>query len=168
MIKPAVESDFNTIYEIINDASIAYKGIIPEDRWHEPYMPEKELSEQMDDGVIFYCYYDDGRIAGVMGIQDKGDVKLIRHAYVRTSRRNNGIGGKLLQFLISASDKPLLIGTWRDASWAVSFYIKHGFTVVSEDEKNILLRKYWKIPDRQIETSVVLADSNYKKQYSPR
>ncbi|HNX23229.1 MAG TPA: GNAT family N-acetyltransferase [Spirochaetota bacterium] len=163
MIRAAAQDDFDTIYEIINDASIAYKGIIPEDRWHEPYMPESELLEQIDDGVNFYCYCDKTRITGVMGIQDKGDVKLIRHAYVRTSERGKGIGSKLLEFLMKESDKPLLIGTWETASWAISFYVKHGFNIVSRGEKDGLLGKYWKIPKRQMETSVVLSDNNYRK-----
>lgn len=163
MIRAAAQDDFDTIYEIINDASIAYKGIIPEDRWHEPYMPESELLEQIDDGVNFYCYCDKTSITGVMGIQDKGDVKLIRHAYVRTSERGKGIGSKLLEFLMKESDKPLLIGTWETASWAISFYVKHGFNIVSREEKDRLLGKYWKIPKRQMETSVVLSDNNYRK-----
>ncbi|MFZ1978911.1 MAG: GNAT family N-acetyltransferase [Bacteroidota bacterium] len=164
MIIPATENDFDTIYEIINDASIAYKGIIPEDRWHDPYMPKTELREQIDDGVEFYCAFNGNQITGVMGIQDKGDVQLIRHAYVRTNQRNKGIGGELLEFLMHKSTKPILIGTWKAASWAVSFYIKHGFSLASEEEKNNLLKKYWKIPARQIETSVVLVDNEYRKQ----
>jgi N-acetylglutamate synthase-like GNAT family acetyltransferase len=161
MIKPASLTEIDIIYEIINDASIAYKGIIPEDRWHDPYMPMNELLEQINDGVNFYCFHDGDHISGVMGIQDKGDVNLIRHAYVRTSKRNKGIGGTILEYLISKSDKPILIGTWKAASWAVSFYEKYGFQLVTEEEKNILLKKYWKIPERQIETSVVLADKKF-------
>lgn len=158
IIRPAAETDFNTIYEIINEAAIAYKGAIPDDRWHEPYMPQHELAAQIDDGVNFYCYELDGTVYGVMGIQDKGDVNLIRHAYVRTVKRNSGIGGILLSHLISGSEKPVLIGTWRAAVWAIGFYQKHGFTLVSDKEKTRLLKKYWNIPERQIETSVVLAD----------
>ncbi len=164
MIKPAADNDFDTIYEIINDASIAYKGIIPEDRWHEPYMSKTELKEQIDDGVHFYCYYEENQISGVMGIQDKGEVQLIRHAYVRTNLRNKGVGGGLLEYFMRKSDKPILIGTWKAASWAISFYKKHGFSLASEEEKNRLLKKYWKIPERQVETSVVLVDNAYRKQ----
>lgn len=161
MIRPATTGDFKTIYEIINDAAIAYKGVIPDDRWHEPYMPEEELAQQIHDGVKFFCYCEDDRVTGVMGIQDRGDVNLIRHAYVRTIQRNQGIGSSLLESLLDISEKPVLIGTWEAADWAVSFYEKHGFTLVTEEEKNRLLKKYWNIPERQVETSVVLADGNY-------
>jgi N-acetylglutamate synthase-like GNAT family acetyltransferase len=158
MIAPGNESDFDNIFAIINDAAIAYKGIIPEDRWHEPYMPASELRDQIADGVQFWCYWDDDEMIGVMGIQDKGEVTLIRHAYVKTTARNKGIGGKLLNHLINLATKPILIGTWADATWAIDFYKKHGFSLVTHEEKERLLRKYWNIPLRQIETSVVLAD----------
>ncbi len=163
MIRNATEEDFDEIYNVINDAAIAYKGIIPADRWHEPYMTKEELKIQTEDGVRFLCYVDDDKIIGVMGIQDKGDVNLIRHAYVITSQRKKGIGKILLRELIKDSEKLILIGTWRAAYWAIAFYEKHGFTLVSEEEKNILLRKYWNIPNRQVETSVVLADPKYKR-----
>jgi N-acetylglutamate synthase-like GNAT family acetyltransferase len=162
MIRNAIENDFDEIYNVINDAAIAYKGIIPADRWHEPYMTKEELKEQIEDGVRFSCYIDDNKIAGVMGIQDKNDVELIRHAYVITSKRKKGIGTLLIHELLKDSKKPILIGTWKAAHWAISFYERHGFFVVSEKEKNFLLRKYWNIPDRQVETSVVLADIKYK------
>ncbi|GGB03214.1 hypothetical protein GCM10011511_28120 [Puia dinghuensis] len=157
MIIPSTKENFTQIYEIINDAASAYKGIIPEDRWHEPYMSKTELQGQIDDGVTFWCYVENDVIIGVMGLQDKGDVTLIRHAYVRTTARNKGIGGKLLQHLSTLTSKPILIGTWADATWAIEFYKKHGFRVVSFEEKERLLRKYWSIPKRQIETSVVLS-----------
>ncbi|CAM1374269.1 GNAT family N-acetyltransferase [Tenacibaculum xiamenense] len=153
--------DFETIFEIINDASVAYKGIIPEDRWKEPYMSKEELNIQIEEGVEFWSYIENNEILGVMGIQFKGDVTLIRHAYVRTSARKKGIGGKLLNYLIEMTDLPVLIGTWADASWAISFYKKHSFRMVSEKEKNVLLKKYWSVPDRQIETSVVLVSSGW-------
>ena len=162
MVRKATQGDFQHIYEIINDAAIAYKGIIPADRWHEPYMPQTELEEQIADGVNFTCYLEDGEIVGVMGIQDKGEVNLIRHAYVTTKRRGGGIGGVLLRELVEASPKPILIGTWRAADWAIRFYEKHGFVQVSEEEKNRLLKTFWNIPDRQIETSVVLKDQRHK------
>lgn len=161
MIIESREEDFKDIYNIINDAASAYKGVIPDDMWHEPYMSEQELSVQIDDGVEFWCYVDKENIVGVMGIQDKSDVVLIRHAYVRTTERNKGIGGKLLSHLSGVSKKPILIGTWADASWAIDFYKKHGFQLVSFEDKEKLLRKYWKISVRQIETSVVLAGINF-------
>jgi N-acetylglutamate synthase-like GNAT family acetyltransferase len=162
MIRNATEEDFEEIYKVINDAAVAYKGIIPTDRWHEPYMPKEKLKTQIEDGVEFSCYVDEGQVIGVMGIQDKKDVYLIRHAYVKTSQRNKGIGTLLLQALIRESDKPILIGTWKAAQWAIGFYEKHGFSLVSEEEKNMLLGKYWSIPSRQVETSVVLANEKYK------
>jgi N-acetylglutamate synthase-like GNAT family acetyltransferase len=161
MVRSATPADFQRIYEIINDAAIAYKGIIPADRWHEPYMPQAELEEQIADGVRFNCYLEDDEIVGVMGIQDKGEVNLIRHAYVTTKRRGGGIGSILLRELVESSSKPILIGTWKAAEWAIRFYEKHGFTQVSEEDKNRLLKTFWNIPERQIETSVVLKDQRY-------
>lgn len=162
MIRKGTDDDFEEIFNIINDAAIAYKGVIPPDRWHEPYMSKKELQEQIGDGVRFSCYVDNNEIIGVMGIQDKADVILIRHAYVRTKQRKKGIGTILLQELIKDAKKPILIGTWKAADWAISFYEKHGFRLVEEEKKNPLLKKYWAIPDRQVETSVVLVDGKYK------
>ncbi|HZS08041.1 MAG TPA: GNAT family N-acetyltransferase [Blastocatellia bacterium] len=162
MIRKGTDADFEDIFTIINDAAIAYKGVIPPDRWHEPYMTREELQEQIEDGVRFSCYVDDDEIIGVMGIQDKADVELIRHAYVRTKQRKKGIGTLLLQELIKDAKKPVLIGTWKAADWAIRFYEKHGFRLVEEEEKDRLLRKYWAIPDRQVETSVVLVDGKYK------
>ena len=162
MIRNSSESDFNDIYNVINDAALAYKGIIPADRWHEPYMTREELQIQIEDGVKFLCYINNNKVVGVMGIQNKNDVKLIRHAYVITQERKKGIGTILIHELLKDSDKPILIGTWKAANWAISFYERHGFFVVSEEEKNSLLKKYWNIPDRQVETSVVLADAKYK------
>jgi N-acetylglutamate synthase-like GNAT family acetyltransferase len=163
MIREGTEKDFEEIFQVINDAAIAYKGVIPPDRWHEPYMTKEELKAQIDDGVRFSCYVDNNEIIGVMGIQDKSDVDLVRHAYVRTKKRSQGIGSLLLQELIKESKKPILIGTWKAAHWAIGFYEKHGFCLVDEDEKDRLLKKYWMIPDRQVETSVVLADEKYKR-----
>jgi N-acetylglutamate synthase-like GNAT family acetyltransferase len=161
MIRQCTATDFTTICEIINDAAVAYKGIIPADRWHEPYMPEAELQTQIDQGVQFWCYEEDGAILGVTGIQDKGDVTLIRHAYVRTKTRGKGIGGALLAHLAATSAKPILIGTWADAGWAIEFYKKHGYRLLSKAETAVLLRKYWSIPERQVETSVVLASGGW-------
>lgn len=163
MIRKATEQDFEAIFNVINDAAIAYKGVIPSDRWHEPYMTREELEVQIKDGVKFLCYVDNSEIVGVMGIQDKTDVELIRHAYVKTKQRNIGIGTMLLQKLTQDSTKPLLVGTWKAAHWAIKFYEKNGFCLVDEVEKNYLLKKYWAIPDRQVETSVVLVDENYRK-----
>ena len=162
MIRKGTEEDFEEIFNIINDAAEAYKGAIPSDRWHEPYMSKEELKAQIDDGVRFSCCVDNDEIVGVMGIQDKTDVQLIRHAYVRTKHRNKGIGTLLLLELMRDSTKPILIGTWKAADWAIRFYEKHGFCLVDEEEKSRLLKNYWSIPDRQAETSVVLADGKYK------
>ena len=158
MIRRCVETDFEVIYSIINDAAEAYRGIIPADRWKEPYMPRAEIQDALAAGVVFWGCEVDGQLAGVMGIQDIQDVTLIRHAYVRTSHRSQGIGGRLLAHLRTTSDRPILIGTWADATWAIRFYEKHGFEMVSTEEKNRLLRTYCSIPARQVETSVVLAE----------
>lgn len=162
-IRPVGEADFEEMYLIINDAATAYRGIIPADRWHEPYMPCEELRAGIADGIEFSGAYENGRLTGVMGIQDRGEVALIRHAYVRTVRRNAGIGGKLLEALCVSCSKPILIGTWADAVWAIRFYQKHGFVLVADpDRKNCLLRRFWGVPERQIETSVVLEESRRK------
>ncbi|MGJ1445850.1 GNAT family N-acetyltransferase [Sphingobacterium spiritivorum] len=162
MIIKCEQKDLNEIYEIINDASIAYKGVIPDDRWHEPYMSELELKNQIADGVEFWGYKEGKTLIGVMGIQYKGEVTLIRHAYVRTKERSKGIGRQLLAHLNSMATTPVLIGTWTDAKWAISFYLKNGFRLLERSEINILLPRFWTIPNRQIETSVVLASPNWK------
>ena len=159
VIRECKESDVDVIYEIINDAAQAYKGVIPEDRCHDPYMSEAELKQELHDGVVFWGFVDSNKLVGVMGIQDKSDVALIRHAYVRTNWRNIGIGTRLLHFLESTTDKTILIGTWADATWAITFYQKNGYQLLSKREKDQLLRKYWNIPERQIRTSVVLANT---------
>ena len=161
MIRVCIDDDFEAIFQIINDAAEAYRGIIPVDRWHEPYMPREELRAEVSAGVSFLGYEKDGELAGVMGTQDVQDVTLIRHAYIRTSQRGHGIGGELLGRIMGQATKPVLIGTWADAVWAVRFYENHGFKVVSTQEKETLLGKYWNVPDRQIETSVVLADQKW-------
>ena len=160
-IRASRAADVDTIYAIVNDAAQAYKGVIPADRWHEPYMPMDELVREIGDGIRFWVGEEDGRPLGVMGIQDKGDVALVRHAYVPTALQRKGVGSKLLRHIERLTAKPILIGTWKDASWAVSFYQRHGYTLLPEAEKEALLRKYWSIPARQIETSVVLADRRY-------
>jgi len=156
MIRKCTEPDVEAIYEIINDAAEAYRGIIPADRWHEPYMPREQLEQEINEGIEFWGFEEDRILVGVMGIQDKWDVTLIRHAYVKSRMRNRGVGSRLLRFLESTTKKPILIGTWADATWAVAFYQKHGYRLVSAEEKNRLLRRYWQIPERQVETSVVL------------
>ncbi len=163
MIRECTRADFNRIFEIINDAAQTYKGVIPEDRWHEPYMPFEELRDEIENGVVFWGLEQDGQLLGVMGIQDKGEVSLIRHAYVWTQAQGLGIGTKLLQYLESLTEKPILIGTWADASWAISFYEKNGYVLVPEQERSRLLVKYWFIAERQMEASVVLADQRWKK-----
>jgi len=157
IIRRSAAGDFGVILSIINDAARAYRGIIPADRWHEPYMPKEELTAEIDDGVEFWVAEDEGRVVGVMGIQDKGDVALVRHAYVVPTTQRSGIGTTLLRHIEGLVEKPILIGTWATASWAIEFYRRNGFDLVSQSEKDRLLRKYWSIPTRQIETSVVLA-----------
>lgn len=159
MIRRCYITEFDIILSIINDGAQAYKGIIPADRWHDPYMSRDELQREIDDGVSFWGYEDDGTLIGVMGIQAVKDVTLIRHAYVRTDFQKRGIGAELLAHLRTQTSDPVLIGTWSDARWAIRFYERHGFHVVQNDEKNRLLKTYWNIPERQIETSVVLAEN---------
>ncbi|WP_339286129.1 GNAT family N-acetyltransferase [Paenibacillus sp. FSL R5-0486] len=159
MIRLCKSMDMDVMYQIINDAAKAYKGVIPDDRYHEPYMTLEELKCEMNDGVVFWGFEEKNLLLGVMGIQDKGDVCLIRHAYVRTNQRNSGIGTKLLSHMVALTNKPILIGTWDSAEWAKKFYLKNGFKMVSPDEKKKLLNTYWNVPERQIETSVVLCDS---------
>ena len=165
MIRKCTVSDLKTIFDIVNDASIAYKGVIPADRWHEPYMPLEEIRHEIEHGVIFWGFEKECDLLGVMGIQDKGDVALIRHAYVRSRSHKQGIGQNLLLHLEGLTEKPILIGTWKAASWAISFYEKNGYALVSKTEKIRLLQKYWSIPERQIETSVVLANKTWLKNY---
>jgi GNAT superfamily N-acetyltransferase len=161
MIRKCNDGDFETLSSIVNDAAQAYKGVIPADCWHEPYMSREHLRHEMDSGVAFWGYEENGTLLGVMSIQDVQDVTLIRHAYVRTAYRNHGVGGKLISHLMTLISRPALVGTWADAVWAVRFYEKHGFRLVSREEKDRLLGKYWSISDRQTETSVVLADQKW-------
>jgi GNAT superfamily N-acetyltransferase len=167
MIRRCDSADFEEIFAIINDGAQAYRGIIPADRWDEPYMSQEKLQHEIDAGVEFWGFAsdddEDSSLAGVMGIQDVQDVTLIRHAYVRSSHQKRGIGADLLAHLRMQSDRPVLIGTWADATWAIRFYQRYGFRMVPLEEKIQLLRKYWTVPDRQIETSVVLADDRWPK-----
>lgn len=166
MIRRCSEADVPAMFAIINDAAQAYRGVIPEDRWHDPYMPEAELRAEIAAGVVFWGCEQGGRLVGVMGLQAVKDVALIRHAYVATGARRGGIGGRLLRHLMRETDRPVLVGTWATASWAVRFYEQHGFTVTTPEEKTRLLRSYWSIPDRQIETSVVLVDERWRRAAS--
>jgi len=157
-IRPCQKADFAAMLQIINDAAQAYRGVIPPDCWREPYMPKRELQNELASGVAFWGSEESAELVGVMGLQDVHDVSLIRHAYVRTVDRRRGIGAALLAQLRAMARKPILVGTWAAATWAIAFYEKHGFALVGGEEKNRLLRKYWSIPERQVDTSVVLAD----------
>jgi N-acetylglutamate synthase-like GNAT family acetyltransferase len=161
VIRKAVEGDRPAMLTIVNAAAQAYRGVIPADRWHEPYMPAGELASEIADGVVFWIEENDGRIVGIMGIQDKGDVALVRHAYVEPDAQRQGIGRRLLRHVQALAGKPVLVGTWAAATWAIDFYRRNGFSVVSPAQKDRLLRKYWSIPARQVETSVVLADRKW-------
>jgi len=165
MIRRCKESEFDTLYAIINDAARAYKGVIPKECWKEPYMSKDELREEIESGITFYGYDEGGELLGIMGIQHVEDVTLIRHAYVRTDKQNQGIGGKLLSYLREQTTRPILIGTWSNAIWAIRFYEKHGFKLIPHEKKDLLLRKYWSIPDIQVENSVVLADQKWFRMH---
>jgi GNAT superfamily N-acetyltransferase len=157
MIRSLASLDFDAILKVINDAAPAYKGVIPDDRWKEPYMSAEELKEEIEAGVQFFGWVEGGDLLGVAGIQALKDTTLIRHAYVLLRCQGRGIGTGLLEYLIGLAETPeILVGTWADATWAIRFYQKHGFKLVSSREKDRLLRTYWNIPERQIETSVVL------------
>jgi GNAT superfamily N-acetyltransferase len=157
MIRSLASHDFDAILEVINDAAQAYRGVIPDDRWKEPYMSAEELNEEIEAGVRFFGWMKGGRLLGVAGIQALRDTALIRHAYVLPAFQRKGIGTRLLKYLMGlAGTDEVLVGTWADATWAIRFYEKHGFRLVSSREKDRLLRKYWSINERQVETSVVL------------
>lgn len=160
-IRTCTAADVPRIFEIVNDAAQAYRGIIPADCWRTPYMPLEHLEQEMAEGVRFWGYDQGGELLGVMGMQARGDVDLIRHAYVRTEHRQLGIGRQLLVHLESMTTKPILIGTWAAATWAIGFYQKNGYRVLADSEAGNLLRKYWNIPERQIGVSVVLASSRW-------
>jgi GNAT superfamily N-acetyltransferase len=159
-LRPCTAEDLPRICEVINDAAVAYRGVIAADRWKEPYMPLAELQREIDAGVSFWGALDDDVLVAVMGLQHVNDVSLIRHAYTLTSKQGQGIGKALLKHVLAHTDRPVLIGTWTDATWAIGFYEAHGFRVLRE-EKDAVLRRYWTIPERQIEESVVLADERW-------
>jgi GNAT superfamily N-acetyltransferase len=163
-IRPCTDADFEAVFAIINDAAQAYRGVIPPDRWHEPYMPRDELRREIRRGVIFWGAEHRGALAGVIGSQDVLDVTLIRHAYVRSALRGRGVGSRLLAYLKTVARDPVLVGTWAAATWAIRFYERHGFELVRPEEKDRLLRTYWTIPARQVETSVVLADEAWRRR----
>ena len=157
MINEYTKNDTSTILHIINDASLRYKGIIPDDCWHEPFMLEQELIDEFNDGVHMYGYHHNNKLIGVIGIQEVEDVILIRHAYTLTSYQGKGTGSALLEYLLKKNQNSrLLVGTWRDATWAIRFYEKFGFVLHSKDQSTLLLKKYWKISSNQIKNSVVL------------
>ena len=157
MINEYTKSDTSTILHIINDASLRYKGIIPDDCWHEPYMSEQELVDEFKDGVHMYGYHLNNKLIGVIGIQEVKDVILIRHAYTLTSQQGKGTGSALLEYLLKKNQNShLLVGTWRNATWAIRFYEKFGFILHAKEQSALLLKKYWKIPSKQIKNSVVL------------
>ena len=157
MIKEYKKKDINKILNIINDASLKYKGVIPNNCWHEPYMSEDELIDEISDGVHMFGYHDNNKLISVIGIQEVKDATLIRHAYTLTSYQGKGIGSALLEHLLKKNQKSrILVGTWRKAEWAIRFYKKFGFIIHSKDQSAMLLKKYWKIPIKQINNSVVL------------
>ncbi len=167
LIRKSEDADLAGIFAIINEAAEAYREVIPTDRWHEPYMPEDELAREIANGIVFWVAEENGRLMGVMGMQDKGAVALVRHAYVSPTAQRMGVGTKLLRHVQGLTDKPILIGTWADASWAIDFYRRNGFTVLPDNHKERLLRTYWSIPERQAETSVVLADRRWMEAQPP-
>ena len=160
-IRPLNPEEIDRSLAIINQAALAYKGVIPADCWHEPYMPEGELRAETAAGVNFWAYENEGRLLGVMGRQDLAGVTLIRHAYVDPAAQRQGVGASLLAYLLEDTPNPVLVGTWAAAWWAIRFYEKHGFRLVTQEEKDRLLRTYWTISPRQVETSVVLADPKW-------
>jgi GNAT superfamily N-acetyltransferase len=158
VVRPCRENERATILRIVNAAAAAYRGVIPADRWREPYMPPHELEAEIAAGVVFWGYQAEGDLVGLMGIQHVRDVDLIRHAYVLPGSQRRGVGAALLEHLQEVSTRRMLVGTWAAAEWAVRFYRRHGFELVSAERKTALLEDYWTIPERQIETSVVLAN----------
>ena len=163
MIRQCIKHEFEQIYTIINDGALAYKGVIPEDCWTEPYMSREKLQQELDAGVVFWGSEDDGKLCGVMGLQSVRDVTLVRHAYVLTAHQRRGIGASLLSRLRDLKRAPTLIGTWADAAWAIRFYEKNGFELVGRALKERLLQQYWTVSQRQAEVSVVLADADWRK-----
>jgi GNAT superfamily N-acetyltransferase len=163
-IRSCRDDERAAILAIINAAAEAYRGVIPADRWHDPYMAQDELEREIASGVTFWGHDEEGALIGVMGLQRVRDVDLIRHAYVLPGKQQRGIGGELIAHLRRRSTQRMLVGTWAAAQWAIRFYQRHGFALVSPTRKTMLLKSYWSIPDRQIETSVVLANPAFDEQ----
>jgi N-acetylglutamate synthase-like GNAT family acetyltransferase len=162
MIRPADIHEAYMLADIITDAARAYRNVIPSDCWHEPYFSPAAVEREIAAGVEFWVYEADSRLTGVMGLQDRGDVMLIRHAYVRTACQRTGVGGRLLTHLLSRADaKPVLVGTWAAASWAIRFYERHGFSLLQKEQGWELLARYWRLSPLHRETSVVLADQRW-------
>jgi GNAT superfamily N-acetyltransferase len=168
VIRRCRDEDRAAVFDIVNQAAAAYRGIIPADRWHEPYMPREELDDEIAAGVVFWGHARDGRLTGVMGIQRVRDVQLIRHAYVLPAEQGSGVGRELIAYLAERADAPLLVGTWAAATWAIRFYERNGFGLVTPERKDELLRTYWDIPERQVETSVVLEFTPPARPREPR
>lgn len=161
MIRSCQPADLDAIYDVINDAAIAYRGVIAADCWHEPYMSREELSRECASGVNFSGFFDGATLTAVMGLQYVTDVALIRHAYTRTASQGRGLGAALLNHVRRGVDRPILVGTWKAATWAIRFYEREGFTLVDDADKTTLLRRYWTVSPRQIDESVVLADRTW-------
>jgi GNAT superfamily N-acetyltransferase len=157
-VRPCRKDERSVILEIVNAAAEAYRGVIPADRWQDPYMSPPELESEISAGVTFWAYDDQGDVIGVMGIQPVRDADLIRHAYVRPGNQRRGVGTALISHIRSMSSRQMLVGTWAAAAWAIAFYQRHGFELISAEQKTALLKAYWAIPERQIEASVVLAN----------
>ena len=157
MIIEYTKSDNSKILYVINDAAAKYKGVIPDNCWHEPYLSDRELLNEFKDGVRMFGYLHNNQLIGVIGYQEIKDVVLIRHAYTLTAYQGKGTGSALLEFLLNKNQNSrLLIGTWKNAKWAIRFYEKFGFVLHAKDESALLLKKYWNIPSKQIENSVVM------------
>jgi GNAT superfamily N-acetyltransferase len=168
LIRPCHDEERPAILGIVNAAAEVYRGVIPADRWQEPYMPREELDAEIAAGVAFWGDERDGELVGVMGIQPVRDVHLIRHAYVQPAAQGTGVGRALLEHLVEHADETLLVGTWAAATWAIRFYERNGFSLVPTARKNELLREYWDIPERQVETSVVLELTPRARPRAPR
>ena len=161
MIRQCEPDELDDVCAVVNDAAAAYRGVIAADRWKDPYMAGEELRREVNDGVLFWGFFEGGRLLAVMGPQHVSDVALIRHAYTRTAHRGTGAGTALLAHVRGQTDRPMLVGTWKAATWAVKFYQGRGFRLVTAPQKDVLLRRYWTVPERQIDESVVLADARW-------
>ncbi|HVB48252.1 MAG TPA: GNAT family N-acetyltransferase [Burkholderiales bacterium] len=164
-IRPSRDADLPAILAIVNDAAQAYRGVIPAECWREPYMPQDELAQEIAHGVVFRVAEEERRLLGVMGIQDKGEVALVRHAYVTPGAQRKGVGTSLLHDVEGLAGKPVLIGTWAQAKWAIDFYLRNGYALVPRADKDALLGRFWSVPVRQVETSVVLADGRWRDRH---